>query len=61
MLVLTRKTDERIMIDRGRIVVTVVRVQGEKVRLGIEAPAGVEIHREEIFIQAEAERNKPPQ
>jgi carbon storage regulator len=48
MLVLTRKVGERIHIGEG-IVVTVVRIQSDKVRIGIEAPAQVAIHREEVY------------
>ncbi|WZO97866.1 carbon storage regulator CsrA [Isosphaeraceae bacterium EP7] len=48
MLVLTRKVGERIHIGES-IVVTVVRIQGDKVRLGIEAPADVEVHRHEVY------------
>jgi carbon storage regulator len=47
MLVLTRKTDERILVGSD-IVITVVRVSGNRVCLGIEAPAGVRILREEL-------------
>jgi carbon storage regulator len=48
MLVLTRRENERIVID-GRITVTVVRVEGNKIRLGIEAPQVVPIMREELL------------
>jgi carbon storage regulator len=48
MLVLSRKTGESLVIG-GRIVVTVVRVEGEAVRLGIAAPADVPVHRQEIY------------
>jgi carbon storage regulator len=48
MLVLTRKPNESIVID-GRITVTVVRVQGDKVRLGIEAPKEIQIWRKELL------------
>ncbi len=47
MLVLTRKVGERIQIGNN-IVLTVVRIQGDKVRLGIEAPLDVAVHREEV-------------
>lgn len=47
MLVLTRKVGERIQIG-DKIVVTVVRIQNEKVRIGIEAPDDVVILREEV-------------
>lgn len=48
MLVLGRKEQERLIID-GHIVVTIVRVSGGKVRLGIEAPPDVSIQREELL------------
>lgn len=47
MLVLTRKVGQRIRIGND-IVVTLVRIQGDKVRLGIDAPRDVCIHREEV-------------
>lgn len=53
MLVLTRKVGERIQIGDS-IVVTVVRVQNEKVRIGIEAPADVSIFREEVLHRTRA-------
>ena len=48
MLVLSRKVNENIVID-GRIVVKVVRTEGNFVKLGIEAPADVPVHRQEIY------------
>ena len=47
MLVLTRKLGEEIVID-GDIIVTVVAVQGGKVRLGIKAPSYVQVDRQEV-------------
>ncbi len=47
MLVLTRKVGERIVID-GSIVVEVLKHQGNGVRIGIQAPAGVRILRQEL-------------
>ena len=47
MLVLGRKPTEQLVID-GRIVITVVRVGGGQVRLGIEAPRDISIHRAEL-------------
>jgi carbon storage regulator len=49
MLVLSRKNNERILIGPS-IVLTVVRIEGSKVRLGIEAPPDVEIVREELLL-----------
>ena len=48
MLVLSRKLNEKIVIDGG-IVVTVVKIEGGQVRLGIEAPRHVKVFREEIL------------
>jgi carbon storage regulator len=48
MLVLSRKPGESVVID-GRIVVKVIRVEGEVVKLGVEAPADVPIFRQEIY------------
>ena len=48
MLVLSRRKDERIMID-GRISIKVVDVRGNTVRLGIEAPRTIPVHREELL------------
>ena len=48
MLVLSRKRNESIVID-DHIVITVVEVRGDKVRLGIEAPREVPIHRSEVY------------
>jgi carbon storage regulator len=47
MLVLTRNVGETIVID-GRIRVTVVAIQGGKIRLGVDAPHDVRVDREEI-------------
>lgn len=47
MLVLSRKLNEKIVIDGG-IVITVVKVDRNQVRLGIEAPGDVSVFREEI-------------
>jgi carbon storage regulator len=47
MLCLTRKTNERVRIGRD-IVVTVLEVRGDKVRLGIKAPAEVGVWRQEV-------------
>ncbi len=54
MLILSRKSGESIVID-GRIHVKVVRVEGEVVKVGIEAPPDVPVHRLEIY--EEIQRN----
>ncbi len=48
MLILSRKIGESIVID-GRIHVTVMRVEGEVVKLGIAAPTEVPVHRKEVY------------
>lgn len=58
MLVLSRKRDESIMIG-DKIVIKIVSIQGDKVRVGIEAPKDVSIHREEVY-QAIQRQNEPP-
>ena len=47
MLVLSRKQSEEIVIN-GNITIVVVGIQGEKVRLGVEAPKEVPVHRREV-------------
>lgn len=49
MLVLSRKRDEQIVIGQD-VVVTVVEIRGDKVRLGIEAPTNVPVHRQEVYL-----------
>ena len=54
MLILSRKTSESIVID-GRIHVKIVRVEGDVVKIGIEAPSDVPVHRQEVY--EEIQRN----
>lgn len=60
MLVLSRKKNESIVVDDS-IVITVVEIRGDKVRLGIEAPREVPIHRSEVrdAMQAQAQSEPP--
>lgn len=58
MLVLTRRIGEKLVIGRN-IVVHVLQVQGERVRIGIEAPRDVSVNREEIERLVTAELGVP--
>jgi len=60
MLVLSRQRDERIMIG-DEVTVTVVDIRGDKVRLGIEAPAEVPVHRREIYEAIQRENRQAAQ
>jgi carbon storage regulator len=55
MLILTRKVGEIIRINDD-ISVMVLGIQGGQVRLGVAAPASVEVHREEIFQRIQADK-----
>jgi carbon storage regulator len=57
VLVLTRKLKQSIMIG-DEVEVTVLAVHGDKVRLGIEAPADVSVHRTEIYREIEQEQGR---
>ena len=48
MLVLSRKKDEKIIIG-DNITLMVIEIRGDKVRLGIDAPKEVAVHREEVY------------
>ena len=56
MLVLSRKRDESIIIGEN-IVLTIVDIRGDKVRLGIEAPTTVPVHRKEVHDALQRERS----
>ncbi|HLB55953.1 MAG TPA: carbon storage regulator CsrA [Coxiellaceae bacterium] len=55
MLVLTRSIGERLFIQDGEIKIQVLEVKGNQVRLGIEAPKHIAIHREEVFDRIKTE------
>lgn len=59
MLILSRKTNERIMIGDD-ITIVVNRIQGDQVRIGIDAPSGVPVHRQEIYDAIQRDKGKEP-
>ena len=59
MLVLSRKQDEKIIIGDS-ITLMVIEIRGDKVRLGIDAPRDVTVHREEIYEAIKREAKEQP-
>ena len=55
MLVLSRQKDESIMIGDD-VEITIVDVRGDKVRLGINAPRNISVHRKEIYLAIQKEK-----
>ncbi len=58
MLVLSRKTGESVMIGDD-IEITLVSTEGSKVRIGIQAPSDVPVHRKEIYLEILASAQDP--
>lgn len=60
MLVLSRHRDESIMIGDD-VVVTIVDIRGDKVRLGIDAPQSIPVHRQEVYDAIQRENKRASQ
>jgi carbon storage regulator CsrA len=59
MLILTRRVGERLCVG-DEIKVTVLRVAGNQVKIGVEAPRSIAVHREEIYNRIQEEKNQQP-
>jgi carbon storage regulator len=57
MLVLSRQRDESIVIG-DNVVITIVDIRGDKVRLGIQAPGEIPVHRQEVYEAIQRESRK---
>ncbi|MGL6030070.1 MAG: carbon storage regulator [Legionella sp.] len=55
MLVLTRRAGQQIFMDKGRIQMKVIKVEDDVISIGIEAPLHIDIAREEVFSQSQAQ------
>lgn len=58
MLILTRRVGESLIIGDD-VVVNVLGVKGNQVRIGVDAPKDVTVHREEIYDRIQAEKDQP--
>ncbi|EKM6333807.1 TPA: carbon storage regulator CsrA [Pseudomonas aeruginosa] len=59
MLILTRRVGETLMVG-GDVTVTVLGVKGNQVRIGVNAPKEVAVHREEIYQRIQKEKDQEP-
>lgn len=63
MLVLSRRKNEQIIVGDGDVIFTIVEIRGDKVRIGVDAPKEVPVHRKEVYdaIRRDAANREKPQ
>jgi carbon storage regulator len=59
MLILSRKTGEKVIIG-DNVELTVLGIKGNQVRIGINAPKEVAVHREEVYLRIQNEKQEAP-
>jgi carbon storage regulator len=57
MLVLTRRNDESIIVGND-IEITVIGIEGDRVKIGIKAPSNIDIHRKEVYLSIQNENQE---
>ncbi|HTU91799.1 MAG TPA: carbon storage regulator [Gemmataceae bacterium] len=60
MLVLARKCGEAIIIPEANVVITILEKHGDRIRVGIEAPPDLMVHRREVWERIQTERGQAP-
>lgn len=60
MLVLSRKGGQTIVLPQLGITLSILGIRGDRVRIGISAPSGVTVHREEVWHRIEASKTVEP-
>lgn len=58
MLILSRKNGEKLIIG-DNVELTVLGIKGNQVRIGVNAPKEVSVHREEVYLRIQREKNTP--
>lgn len=59
MLVLSRHLEESLIIG-SEIKITVLSISGNQVRIGVDAPRDISVHREEVYLRIQEENGNPP-
>lgn len=58
MLELDRKIGQRVFINKGKIQIEILKIEGDMIKIGFSAPPHIDIHREELHVRKRRQRNK---